>query len=417
MKQPNQTSPGRRPARSSWLAVILSICTASPLALNAQTAVGTNTPDPAAINQLLQRMDQLEQKAKRVDELETEVKNLQSAANTAAAVKAPIIREVWPKVQFNVQGDIDFHAGNDSDVNNTFLLGDLDPLITAKLSEKGGVLGDFTIASDTESGFSFEVERLLAQYDFNDHFKVEAGRFNTDIGYYNNVYHNGSYFQTTVERPAIYLFEDGEGILPIHNVGISINGEIPSGSLNLEYVFEIANGRSYCTNLPVFQVEDNNDYKAVDVGLSTRPEWAPNWQFGGSAYHDTLTPTGVPRTDQLIFTAYVVYKTMQMEWYNEAVFMRDAPEGMGSFLTSAAYTQISRKFGKIRPYLRVQWRNSPSGDPVLQTINQNISVWGPAVGIRYDFTPMMALKVEYEHTELRDMNNWDELFLQWTFRF
>ena len=374
----------------------------------------TNALDPEAVQKLMQRLDDLEQKAKRVDDLEAQVKSLKSGA--PAAPEEPVIRESWPKVTFNLLGDVDYHVSGDKSDKNTFAQGDIDPVVTAKLSEKAGVLGDFVIAADQE-GFAFEVERLLLQYNVNDYLHIEAGRFHTMIGYYNNTYHNGTYFQTTTERPAMYLFEDGEGILPVHNNGISINGDIPSGSLRLRYIAEIGNGRSYSTNLSPFQVEDNNDFKAFNVALQAKPEWAPGLVLGGSAYHDTLTPTGVPRTDQLIFSCYAVYKNQTFEWLNEGVFMRDAPQGDHAHWTSAAYTQVSRKFGKVRPYFRLQWRNTPASDPVMTAIGENFSVWGPTAGIRYDFTPMMALKFEYEYTCQRDVNPLNEFTVQWTFRY
>jgi len=409
------------PSRSQVVTqLVTATCLAFSLTAGAQSYTGTNNLDPALVNQLLQRMDQLEQKAKRVDELEAEVKSLKSgAAAPAPAPDAPIIREIWPKVQFTVQGDVDFHVNNGSDVHNSFFLGDFDPIVTAKLSEKASVLGDFAVTSDNDfgDGFNFDIERLFAEYDFNDYFKIQAGRFDTDIGYYNNVYHNGTYFQTTVDRPAIYDYEDNGGILPIHSTGISVNGDMPSGSLNLHYVAEVVNGRNYNLNTPVFAVEDNNDFKAFNLALSAKPEWTPGFQFGGSAYHDTITTPGLQRTDQWILAGYEAYRTGQYEWLTEGVFMRDAAAGQGSYWTSAAYTELSRKFGSFRPYFRMEWRNSPSGDPLLAYIGQNVSVWGPTVGMRYDFTPMMALKAEYEHNEQRGSGPEDQFTLQWTFRY
>ena len=396
----------------------LAVCLASSLNAGAQTTAGTNTIDPALVNQLLQRIDQLEQKAKQVDTLEAEVKSLKVGAPAAPAAEAPVIRDVWPKIDFQVQGDVDYHASNEKGDKNTFFLGDLDPLITAKLSEKGQVLADFAITSDNPSGdgFNFDIERLYAEYDVNDYFNVQAGRFNTAIGYYNNVYHNGSYFQTTVDRPGIYDFEDNGGVLPVHFTGIAVNGDIPSGSLNLHYVAEVGNGRDYDLNQPAFYVSDNDDFKAVNVELSAKPDWLPGLQFGGSVYHDLLTTPTLPHTDQTILSAYGVYKTTLFEWLNEGVFTRQETAGAAHW-TSAGYSQVSRKFGKFRPYARLEWRFSPAGDPLLAYIGENASIWGPTVGVRFDFTQMMAIKAEYEHEEQTGVSAVDQLTVQWTFRY
>jgi hypothetical protein len=393
----------------------------SSLNVSAQTAPGTNNLDPALVNQLLQRIDQLEQKAKQVDTLEAEVKSLKAGTPAAPEPEAPIIRDVWPKIDLQVQGDVDFYYGkgaNTANTHNTFFLGDLDPLITAKLSDKGQVLADFAITSDNPSGdgFNFDIERLYAEYDFNDYFNVQAGRVDTSIGWYNNVYHNGSYFQTTVDRPSIFDYEDNGGILPTHLTGLTLSGDIPSGSLNLHYTAQVGNGRDYDLNQPVFYISDNNDFKAVNVELSAKPDWLTGLQFGASAYHDTLTTPTLPHTDQLILTTFGVYRTQLFEWMTEGVFIRQETAGEARW-TPAGYSQVSRKFGKFRPYVRMEWRLCSTDDPLWKYIGQNQYIWGPTIGVRYDFTPMMALKAEYEHDEQGGLSPLDQMTLQWTFRY
>ena len=47
-------------------------------------------------------------------------------------------------------------------------------------------------------------------------FNVSIGRGHTAMGYWNQTFHHGKWFQTTTDRPAIYRFEDDIGILPVH---------------------------------------------------------------------------------------------------------------------------------------------------------------------------------------------------------
>ena len=56
------------------LITALAACLAVSVRADAPSLAGTTNLDPATVSQLLQRMDQLEQKAKRVDELEAELK-------------------------------------------------------------------------------------------------------------------------------------------------------------------------------------------------------------------------------------------------------------------------------------------------------------------------------------------------------
>jgi hypothetical protein len=372
------------------------------------------------VNSLLNRIDQLEQKAKKVDELEAEVNSLKAGQAAAAADSQPVtIKETWPQLDFSGQGDVDYTVSSDKHSKNTFFLGDLTPLLVARLSDQAQITGDFAITSDNQSGdgFNFDIERLFAEYDINDYFHIEGGRVNTSIGYYNNVYHNGTYFQTTVDRPGIYDFEDNGGILPDHFDGLTVTGEIPSGSLNLNYVAQIGNGRDYNLNQPAFFVSDNNDFKAVNFELSAKPDWAEGNQFGASVYHDTVTTPGIPRVDQLILNAYEVYKTPSFEILAEGILMRDAPVNQQGYWTAGGYVQVDKKFGKFRPYFRWEWRNTPDGDPLMSYIGQNVSIWGPTCGIRYDFTPMMALKLENEIIEQRGIDAQDQVTIQWTFRY
>ncbi|HWD19192.1 MAG TPA: hypothetical protein VHB20_07920 [Verrucomicrobiae bacterium] len=366
----------------------------------------TPAPDAATMQQLLQRINALEQ----------QVKDLKSGQGAAEA-EPSVTREVYPKVQFSAQGDVDFKYSSARDEKSSFFVGDFDPLIVAKLSERANVLGDFIISDDNAEGFSIEIERLIAHYTINDYFNVEAGRFNTDIGWYNNTFHNGTYFQTTVDRPTVYDFEDDGGILPIHMNGVSLNGDIPSGAARLHYNLTVGNGRSYDTNWSTFAADDNNDYKAVNISLYARPTGLPGLQVGTSLYHDTVANDQLPRTDQWIGSLYGIYRTPYFEWYNEGVIMRDSPRHDESHTTFAGYTQVSKKFGALRPYLRFNFRKASASDPLLANIGANYTEYGPTVGVRYDFTPMMAVKLEYEHRIGSQVLDSDTLTAQWTFRF
>jgi len=59
--------------------------------------------------------------------------------------------------------------------------------------------------------------------------------------------------------------EDNGGILPVHQVGVTVQGEIPSGSLGLHYIGEIANGRAFSmSSTDVQNFADRDNMKAVN---------------------------------------------------------------------------------------------------------------------------------------------------------
>jgi hypothetical protein len=321
----------------------------------------------------------------------------------------------------HVLGSIDFEASNEKNEKKQFELGDIDVVVAAHLNERASVVTDLVVASN-HGGFGIEVERFVASYKFNDSFNLDVGRFHTAIGWYNNFYHNGTYFQTTTDRPEPFIFEDNGGILPVHSVGLSLNGEIPSGSANLSYSFEIANGRNFSAgSVAELSPEDDNNYKSVNFQLRAKPDGLADWQFGAGVYHDTLTPEIAPgfspRVDQLILSAFAVYKTGSFEWFTEGFAIGDEPRHDHRHWTGAAYTQLSEKFGRIRPYVRLQWRSAAEHDPVLQLMGQNTSVWGPQLGVRFDFTTMMAAKVEIERSQYQNGPAIDEFNTQLAFRF
>jgi hypothetical protein len=406
-----------RPAWSKTCAVLLC-ATVFPAALHAQVAGDDQ------MQALLKRIDELEAKAKKVDALESEITALKATRTYPAQSEvpaAPTPVEKWPRLEVHVLGDLDFHLSSTKDEAKQFELGDVDIVTTARLNENAGIVNDLVVSSNHD-GFAIEVERLVASYKFNDSLNLDVGRFHTAIGWYNNFYHNGVYFQTTVDRPEPFVFEDNGGILPVHSVGFSLNGEIPSGAANLSYSFEVANGRNFSADsVQKLSVEDDNNYKSLNFQLRAKPDGLAGWQFGAGVYHDTLTPEvapGVkPRVDETILSGYGVYKTSSFEWFTEAFGLGDAARHEHRHWTGAAYTQVSEKFGQFRPYVRLQWRGAAANDPVLKLMGENTSVWGPQIGVRYDFTSMMAAKFEIERNKFQDGPNVDEFNTQLAFRF
>src|SRR5581483_7638069 len=158
---------------------------------------------------------------------------------------------------------------------NSFVLGQLDLFITSQLSEKVNFVTEMVVESDDRNAFGVELERMMLQYSHNDYFNIAFGRYHTAIGYYNTAYHHGTWFQTEVGRPFLFNFEDDGGPLPVHGVGVTANGRIPSGKLGLHYVAEVSNGRTSRSPLdePVQNVIDENNGKAYNLALYARPDW------------------------------------------------------------------------------------------------------------------------------------------------
>ena len=135
------------------------------------------------------------------------------------------------KTLLNIRGfgDVGLYGGNQKGQTTSFSLGELDLFITSHMSEKFKFLTELVFEVHKDNEFEEDLERVLLEYSYNDYLQLAAGRFHTDIGYYNTAYHHTTWFQTTTNRPFLFQFEDEGGILPIHNVGVSASGQIPSG--------------------------------------------------------------------------------------------------------------------------------------------------------------------------------------------
>ncbi|HKV82573.1 MAG TPA: hypothetical protein VJP02_30775 [Candidatus Sulfotelmatobacter sp.] len=305
------------------------------------------------------------------------------------------------KTLLNIRGFGDFglYGGTQNGQTTSFSIGQINLFITSNLSERFKFLTELVFEVQQDNSFQAVPERVLLEWSLNDYFKLAAGRYHTAIGYYNTAYHHATWFQTATERPYVFEYEDEGGILPIHIVGLEASGQIPSGKLGLNYVAQVGNGRSSDPLVePVQNYVDDNSRKSVNLAVFARPDSIPGLQVGFSAYKDVLSTNTSPRIDETILDAYAVMLRPRFEWLNEALMIRHALTGQHVFDTPAFYSQISERFGMYRPYLRYQYINAASQEPVFPNVGLRT---GPSVGIRFDPTASVALKLQYDHTLLR----------------
>lgn len=297
------------------------------------------------------------------------------------------------RMQLRGFGDIQFHASNDSGEKATFSVGQLDLFITSQLAGDLNLVSEVVFEADDENRYAVDVERLVLQFSPSDYLDIGIGRYHTAIGFYNNAYHHGAWFQTALGRPRLFEFEDDEGILPVHGVGITARGLVPSGRLGLHWIAEVGNGRRYDGGEAVQVSRDDDDYKAINVGFLVRPETIPGLQAGLSYYHDKPASSS-GRVTQSITAAHVVYQSGIFEQLNEIVIIHDSPvDGGADFTTTGVYTQASRRFGRVSPYVRYEHLDVAEDDALFGALGDSS---GPSVGIRYDFRDLAALKVQWD---------------------
>ena len=276
---------------------------------------------------------------------------------------------------------------------NGFTLGDFDLFASAQISERLSMLGEALITSDFTNQFGAEMDRLLLTYSFNKYLRVSAGKYNTAIGFYTNEFHRARYFQTATGRPILFADEDNGGILPVHSIGMTATGAIPSGAAGLHWVAEIANGRSShdLEAGPIQNFVDENNGKAFNVALYARPNWLSGLDAGVSFYQDRLHPVGLDSMRQRIYSAHAALVRPHTELIAEGVILQHSLES-SDFNTFSGYGQASYQMGAIRPYMRYEYQRAPASDPILGRIGRSM---GPSVGIRYDFSDFATFKVQY----------------------
>jgi hypothetical protein len=297
------------------------------------------------------------------------------------------------RLQIRGFADVQFRASNEPGVPSTFSIGQLDLFITSHLAADLTLVSEVVFEADDQNRYSLDVERLLLQFAPSDYLSIGVGRFHTAIGFYNAAYHHGAWFQTALGRPQLFKFEDDDGILPVHGVGVTARGRISSGKLGLGWIGEIANGRRYGDGEAVQVVQDDSSFKAINVGLLLRPEWVPGLQSGLSVYRDKpAIATG--RVDQSIVAAHVVYQSGAFEQLNEVVVIRNSPAGDSrTSTTTGIYSQLSHRFGRLSPYIRYEHLDVPQDDPLFGRLG---GISGPSVGARYDFRDLAALKIQWD---------------------
>jgi len=442
-----------------YFLLIVCLCfTIAPSLTFAQDNSGTNNDDHVLVQQLLQRIQQLET---RLQEVES---HQQMTPTAAPAIPTPVQAQVKEEaaapiattplvtdpqtgmsgmdhssqLPLRIRGyaDIGLFA-NDGVIapenHSSFALGQFNLFMTSRLSPRAGVLAELIVEPESTNGVGVDLERLLFNYSVSDSLNASVGRYHSSIGYYNTAYHHSSWMQTTVERPFLFAFEDDGGILPIHNVGVSLSGTLPSGSLGLNYIVEVGNGRASRSRLDeaVQNAFDENSHKSLNLAFFVRPERWRGMQAGFSYYLDRLTPdagslienpadpfplnvAGRPRIDERIMAAHVIYQTGRFEFLNEGILIQHDLNGYHTFYTPGFYSQISRRWGQVRPYFRYQYVNASPYEPVFGDVGLR---QGPLAGLRFDITESSAFKVEYDRTLVRGYSPINGLATQVSFAF
>jgi hypothetical protein len=337
-----------------------------------------------------------------------------SSYQGAADTSSPSLMQ--PEFNFMGFGDISY-LSRDAGNADGFAIGQAVAHLTASLDNSLRVFGEFSMtAKDNE--YKAGVERLIVRYDFSDRFKLSGGRYHSPIGYWNSAFHHGAWLQTTVSRPEMAKF--GSKIIPIHFVGVLLEGNFPANQFGLSYKAGFGNGRHENIVQPGDAGDINGD-NAWLFQLNASPTSTSLFGLhtGIGYYSDTVTPSDRDEIDEKTFSAYVAWEKESPEFILEYLHSTHefADNSSISGDVDAWYAQVAYRLSgskrQWKPYARYESTEVDDSDPLLG--DQGLNYAAVVLGVRWDFSAYAALKAEYRNEEFDNGGKEDNFRLQVSF--
>jgi hypothetical protein len=333
-----------------------------------------------------------------------------------------------PAVHFRGFADLNFaatdnHLSDDGKSHDGFSLGNLVGHVSSSLGGKFSFFGEVNVTGH-DSTFSIDVARAFIRYDYNDRFKISAGRYHAPIGYWNVAFHRGLWLQTTIFRPDIIK---EEWFQPDHFVGVMAEGMLVS-RVGLGYIAGYGNGRDSDLRPMGLQAGDFagtegsadtavGHHRAGVVRLFARP---PQWtgvEFGGAVYKDELAVIYTRGVPELITSAYLAITRETPEILVEFSNLRHSDYYADHDSNSQAfYVQLAYRIPqqpRWKPYGRFEKATAPFDEPVTG----NLSNSKTTVGVRFELTDFATLKVEYGQRRRPGADHVNGVFAQTAFTF
>jgi len=319
-----------------------------------------------------------------------------------------VIRKGNTSATFQIFGDVGFSYSDparDGRGNAYFFNGSLDLFFTARVGDHFQVLSETvfqTKVGDSESGDSskFDQERLWGAWAFNDAVQIKFGLEHSPISLWNRLYHHGRWLELTIARPLLTNFESANGILPMHEAGIELLGDVPLAGGSLQYTIFVSNGRG-AKPTQVQEFSDQNNDKAVTFGAGYNFD-SPNTIFIALfARTDEIAPdSGDPaRTSPIrewIGSFQFLFQNDSFSIISEFAYIYQDDKTSGtSFENYTAYFQVGYHISdEWTPYLRIDFRDMDRGDPYFAPTGRDLDWYEIVIGTRFDFLNNAALKFE-----------------------
>jgi hypothetical protein len=334
------------------------------------------------------------------------------------------------RYSLNFFGDVSFAAFSPTGPERqpTFSLGAQNFLLRGELGGHLIATTEFAIEFGEEGVAGVDLERLHVRWQ-EEHFFVEAGRWHTDFGYWNDAYHHGRWLQPTIERPRWVRFEDDGGLLPVHWVGLGGGASADLGAGKLRTTLSVGNGRGKIVD----DVRNESDYLARK-SLQATAEYIglglPDLRAGVSGIYGRIPPQPVEvrpalpnrPIDEWIGSVHVAYPSVPVLFIAEGYLIEHRANGH-AWRTYGGFVLVGYSFGILTPYVELSRILSAGGvdpffipDPTAAQV-ASLDVLDLIPGLRLDLSDWSALKLEYQYSHLRPQGIRHAVILNWSWGF
>lgn len=307
------------------------------------------------------------------------------------------------ETNFQFFGDVGFqyeHPEPEDNSNASFVLGSLDTFVTTRIGDSFQALAEPVLEGDSHRDeIQIELERLWGTYAFDDWLYVKLGREHSPLSRWNRKYHHGRLLWPAATQPFLARFEEHEGILPTHLVGVELGGKAFLRSGLVDYVVVVANGRDRQPD-EIQNLGDRNNAKAYALAVSFSPHTDMPLTIGANFYADEIpTVPGDPsRADamrELIGGGFVDFTWGALDLLAEAGFLSHEDRVADrNFDHLVGYLQLNYRVGRFTPYLRHDQRWMELGDPFFVSQDLDLDRWEEVLGLHYQFVEFAKVSLE-----------------------
>lgn len=311
----------------------------------------------------------------------------------------------------NFSGFMDVNSKYD-DATETFdfNLGAISTYITSDITDNISFLNENTLGIKPNGEYKVGLERAIIKYTVDNYLNFSIGKFHSPASYWNITYHHGRVLQQTTTLPLFFQ----NRIIDRHTTGFMISGDFISEK-NFAYRFLIGNG------LGSTAFKDNDRTKSITMQVQFDP--IKDATFFAAAYYDRIS-SNVPNrngtlltenVNQNLYSAGLIYHPTdaKFELLSEFFIVKNDIKSLATKWNSSGYFYVGYSLKKLTPYYRLDHVNITENDPYF--VIDKIS--GHTLGLRYNFSYLARVNVEYQNTRRDVGQNMSSVRMQFAVGF